>query len=149
MLEEKQAQVLAWLETGGIIRISRMWAIVSIVCFILTAIFDGRSIYMALQKNCNIVLDGKPIKLDLHWFILYCSFMFMLSFLLSRTKFHRATLEATLNSTQHDVNFKCMAIYIPILLFCFLTLVLPLLSFVIYWKTAFSASCARTLNFAP
>jgi hypothetical protein len=142
MLEEKQGRTLAWLETGGIVRISRMWLPVSIVCFTLTAAIDGRSIYLISQRNCYIMLHGKPMDAGANWFILYSSFMLMLSFLLHRMNFFTEILEDALDSTKHDAHFKFMAVYVPILAFCVFTLVAPMLSMVIYWKITTSASCA-------
>ncbi len=65
----------------------------------------------------------------------------MLAFLRGRTNYHRSRLEDALNSTEYDVQLKFMAIYVPILGFCVFTLIPPVLSAVLYWKTATSSSC--------
>ena len=139
MLNETLAQVLAWLEAGGIVRITRIWLPISVACFVLTATLDGSAIYLEILRDCRATFNGEPIDSGANWFILYSSGMLMLAFLMAN--YRRSRLEDALNSTDYDVQFKFMAIYAPVLVFCVITLIPPVLSAVLYWKTATSSSC--------
>ena len=136
MLNQKLVQVLAWLETGGILRIFRIWLPISVACFAVTAILNGVAIYLEMLKGCHATFDGKPIGVGLNWFVLYFSGMIMLAFFQGKTDDYRAKLEEALNSTDYDVQFKFMAIYVPILVFSIFTFIPPVLAAVLLWKTA-------------
>jgi hypothetical protein len=152
MLNEILAQVLAWLETWGIDRITRIWRPVSIVCLILTVILDWRVIYLENHSNCHAMLNGKPIPSNAKWAILCFSTLFVLQFLSARTFYRRSVREDdALNFEQYEMRFMLFewsvgrptrwVIYLPLLIICVLTLAPPVLAALLYWKTATSSSC--------
>jgi hypothetical protein len=145
MLEEQELR-------GGIIRLTRIWLRVSMVCLILTVILDGRVIYLENHSNSHAMLNGKPIPSNAKWAILCFSTMYVLVFLSARTFYRRSLLEDALTFEKYEMHFMFsewivgrptrMVIYVPLLIICVLTLAPPVLAAVLYWKTATSISCA-------
>jgi hypothetical protein len=133
--------VAAWSDTGWLLRLTRIWLRVAIVCFIVTAILDGRSIYLEVDRHCLITVPGKGTALEIKWGIIYASFMFMLAFINGNSNWGCSRLEDGLNSDEYNASQKFYIFYSPVLTFCVLTIASPVVAALIYWKTATSSDC--------
>ena len=55
---------------GGIIRVTRIWLRVSIVCLVLTVLLDAGVIDLENHGNCHAMLNGKLTPSNTKWAIL-------------------------------------------------------------------------------
>ena len=125
---QKTGHALAIAESEGkiylmdLLRIIRIWRSVSIVCFIVTAVLSGYSIYTELHHRCQITLLDNNVDLDAKSFTILASAWVMLAVMVANTRNNISRIGdalRTMRSVGHTVTIfgNNAMIYIPFLLF--------------------------------